>query len=126
VPQVWAFDRDGPIGRGDLWLASHWTFLEIDGDLKYGRTASPDALVDEKQRQERLERAGFGVARVTPHELDSLGPSVLSKRIIAASRRARLSRLASPADVGYVGPPPDWAAAGSNVTISHPPGHLRD
>lgn len=124
VPQVWAFDRDGPIGRGDLWMASHWTYLEVDGDLKYGRTSHPGTLIDEKRRQERLERAGFGVARITPRELDERGPVLLSERISAASRRGRLARLASPGDVGYVGPPPAWATAGAVVAISHPPKSL--
>lgn len=35
VSQVWAYDTAGPIGCGDLWLPDWWTFLEVDGALKY-------------------------------------------------------------------------------------------
>ena len=36
--------------------------IEADGMLKY---TDPAALRDEKRRQERLERAGYGVVRVS-------------------------------------------------------------
>lgn len=78
TPQVWAYDDGGPIGCGDLWLPSRWTFLKVDGDVKYTEAVGGDSLLVEKLRQERLERAGFGVARVAARESTS-GPLLLER-----------------------------------------------
>ena len=69
ISQVWAYDATGPIGCGDLWLDRLWTFLEVDGDLKYGPGSGRTILLEEKQRQERLEDAGFGVARIAARDV---------------------------------------------------------
>jgi hypothetical protein len=112
IPQVWAYDETGPIGCGDLWLPELWAYLEVDGDLKYRSGASPVTLVDEKHRQERLELAGFGVARVAAK--DAQNARLLTERVIRAAQRGRLMRTSSP-PTGSVGPPPTWAIRGSVI-----------
>lgn len=119
VPQVWAYDDNGPIGCGDLWLPQLWSFLEVDGDVKYTQAANPEILLDEKRRQERLQRAGFGVARVAAREARLT--SVISARVEQVAAQARFGRLASRHVTGYVGPPPLWAHRGTEVELLRPP-----
>jgi hypothetical protein len=116
--QVWAFDDRGTIGCGDLWLADLWTFLEVDGDVKY-RGGEPNVLLDEKRRQERLEEAGFGVARVSTRQVAQ--PGEVLRRVRAAAQRGRISRLAQ-TPTGFIGPPPRWARRGTVVPYLRPPG----
>lgn len=118
LPQVWAYDGHGPIGCGDLWVPALWVFLEIDGDVKYAADAKPTTLLVEKRRQERLEEAGFGVARVSAKEAR---PDVLVERVHKAATRGRVARAACDAVTGYVGPPPPWARRGLHVERTEPP-----
>lgn len=120
VPQVWAYDDRGPIGCGDLWLAREWVFVEIDGAVKYTAKARPTTLLEEKLRQERLEAAGFGVARVAASATDD-GES-MDKRVRHATAVAALARRTR-AITGYVGPPPEWADRGQEVSeVARRPG----
>ena len=119
ISQVWAYDATGPIGCGDLWLDRLWTFLEVDGDLKYGPGSGRTILLEEKQRQERLEDAGFGVARIAARDVRD--GDLLVTRILRASIRGRHARAANPSGVGYIGPPPPWAERGALVARQGPP-----
>lgn len=119
TPQVWAYDDKGPIGCGDLWLPRLWTYLEVDGDVKYGEDASLTSLLDEKRRQERLEEAGFGVSRVAARDVRN--QEHLISGVLRASRRGRLLRLTSDRVTGFVGPPPDWSVRGAKISWMRPP-----
>ncbi|WP_375491544.1 DUF559 domain-containing protein [uncultured Jatrophihabitans sp.] len=59
--QQW-IDTDRGRFRVDLLYRARRVVLEADGELKY--VTDPMALVEEKRRQEALERAGFVVVRV--------------------------------------------------------------
>lgn len=62
VPQVVIRDELGAvIGRVDFLLQGTRVIVEFDGMVKY---ASPDALVREKRREIRLQRAGYVVVRL--------------------------------------------------------------
>lgn len=61
--QVLLGDSWGPIGRVDFYWPEYGVVLEVDGMVKY--RDQPYALVAEKHRQERLERAGYIVCRLT-------------------------------------------------------------
>jgi hypothetical protein len=117
VPQVWACDGLGPTGCGDLWLPRLWAFLEVDGDVKYLEHAAPGRLIDEKLRQERLEEAGFGVARISARSM--VDRDLVVQRVQRASARGRLARSISPS-AGYVAGPPPWARRGSAIAIGWP------
>ena len=119
TPQVWAFDERGPIGCGDLWQPDLWCFLEVDGDIKYVGTGDLSPLLSEKRRQERLERAGFGVARASTRE--TLKGGSLAEEIDRAAVRGRIARMASSRATGYVGPPPEWARRGTVIEYAYPP-----
>lgn len=119
IPQVWGYDQHGPIGCGDLWLPELWTFLEVDGDIKYADDAGTETLLDEKLRQERFEDAGFGVARVSARRTREVG--YVLRQVHRAAARGRLARAASPGRPGYVGPPPPWASRGTAVEYQSPP-----
>jgi len=119
IPQVWGYDQHGPIGCGDLGLPELWTFLEVDGDIKYADDAGTETLLDEKLRQERFEDAGFGVARVSARRTREVG--YVLRQVHRAAARGRLARAASPGRPGYVGPPPPWASRGTAVEYQSPP-----
>jgi hypothetical protein len=120
IPQVWAFDAAGWIGCGDIWLPSLWTFLEIDGDVKYDRRSSGDTtLLVEKLRQERLEEAGFGVARVSARQ--AFDQALVTMRVDRAAARGRLARSTAASASGFVGPPPVWADRGTRIPYQGPP-----
>jgi hypothetical protein len=66
--QVEIYDANGRlIGRVDFLLAGVLV-VEFDGATKYG--GSPDAVVAEKWREDRLRERGYGVARVSWPDLD--------------------------------------------------------
>ncbi len=66
-PQVWV-DTDRGRYRVDLMYPEQRVIIEADGELKYNPD-DPDALTEEKRRQEALERAGFVVVRVSWYEV---------------------------------------------------------
>ncbi len=118
IPQVWGYDRDGPVGRGDLWIPHLWSYLEVDGDVKYTQEAPATTLMDEKHRQERLEEAGFGVARIAARDVKNL--CLLEQRIRSAGRRGQIVRATS-AISGRIGPPPRWARRGASIPWQEAP-----
>jgi hypothetical protein len=68
VPQLPIWDDDGIVAYVDLGWPEQKVVVEFDGMLKYdGR--SPDALRVEKLRQERIERLGWIVVRLTWHDV---------------------------------------------------------
>lgn len=117
-PQIWAYDADGPIGAGDLWVQDFWCYVEIDGDVKYVQSRSATPLLDEKLRQERLESAGFGVARISAR--DAGERPLMLRRLHHASRRAASVREAAPSTVGWIGPSPAWARRGGVIELTRP------
>lgn len=73
--QVWIATTRGQY-RVDMFYRRARVVIEADGDLKY-RTRP--ALVDEKRRQEALERAGFIVVRVTWADVHNDAPGVVER-----------------------------------------------
>jgi hypothetical protein len=63
--QVPIADEHGVFAYGDLGWPRLWTIAECDGLSKY---ADPRVLRREKLRQERIERAGWEVVRMTWHQ----------------------------------------------------------
>lgn len=64
VPQLAIWDEDGVVAYVDLGWPEQKVVIEFDGMLKYdGR--DPHALRAEKLRQERIERLGWIVVRLT-------------------------------------------------------------
>ncbi|YAL83459.1 endonuclease domain-containing protein [Dermacoccaceae bacterium W4C1] len=82
--QVVIEDRHGFIGRVDLLIEGTRAIVEFDGLLKYADDAA--ALTKEKVRQERLERCGWRVVRVTWADLNDPGRTLARIRAAAASR----------------------------------------
>jgi hypothetical protein len=97
VSQVDVHDTSGFIGRADFGVRGTRCLIEADGMLKYD---SPDALREEKIRQERLERAGFFVVRFTWADLERRPDDV-----VARVKRA-VARSADPAAAGWWRPAP--------------------
>ncbi len=62
VLQVEFYDDEGLIGRVDFYFPEYRTVLEFDGLLKYGG-GSPETLVREKRREDRLRALGLQVVR---------------------------------------------------------------
>ncbi|MFF0266359.1 type IV toxin-antitoxin system AbiEi family antitoxin domain-containing protein [Kribbella sp. NPDC004536] len=80
--QVKIWDDSGDeIGRVDFLLAGGLV-VEFDGAAKYG--GSPDAVLAEKWREDRLRERGYGVSRVGWHDLSK--PHATAARL----RRAML------------------------------------
>jgi hypothetical protein len=83
--QVPIFDRAGKIGIVDFLFRRQRTIVEVDGRSKYRN--DPDALFQEKVREDRLREAGYEVVRVIWAEL--VGPAqALAYKIGAAFTRA--------------------------------------
>ncbi len=80
--------------------------------MKYTDDAPAATLIDEKKRQERLEEAGFGVARIAPRDVRNT--MLLQQRIARASQRGQIVRAASETS-GCVGPRPPWARRGALI-----------
>jgi hypothetical protein len=105
VSQVDVHDAAGFVGRADFGVRGTRCLIEADGMLKYD---APEALRQEKVRQERLERAGFFVVRFTWADLERRPDDVVER-----VKRA-LTRSADPAAAGWWRPavrPPEGRAA---------------
>lgn len=63
VLQAELHDSDGFIGRVDFDFPAHNVVVEFDGLLKYGG-GSPEVLIREKHREDRLRALGLTVVRV--------------------------------------------------------------
>jgi very-short-patch-repair endonuclease len=86
--QVWIEDGRGWRCRVDALWREQRVILEADGKVKYASsTARGDALWAEKCRQERLERLGFRVVRVSWDEV-TRHPTQLVERVRRALRGA--------------------------------------
>lgn len=82
--QVWITDRSGlAVARVDFLIRSKRTIVEFDGLLKY---THPDALKQEKLREDRLRALGYEVVRPTWADLDD--PVHVHRLITAAFARA--------------------------------------
>ncbi|MFF0343458.1 type IV toxin-antitoxin system AbiEi family antitoxin domain-containing protein [Kribbella sp. NPDC004875] len=86
LPQAEIRDRHGSfVARVDFLLEPYAVIVEFDGALKYGG-GSPDALIAEKAREDRLRDLGYQVVRVTWSDLAD--PGGLLHRIRRAIARA--------------------------------------
>jgi hypothetical protein len=77
-------DRDGLIGRVDFYFPEYRLVLEFDGALKYG-DGSPDVLIREKRREDRLRALGLAVVRADWQDLEH--PAQLAATIRQAFTR---------------------------------------
>lgn len=76
ISQVNVFDRAGFIGRADFAIDGTSCLIEADGLMKYD---TADVLRAEKLRQERLERAGYTVVRLTWADLERAPRDVVTR-----------------------------------------------
>jgi len=83
-------DDQGVFAFADLGWPDLWTVGECDGLLKY---SDAGVLRREKLRQERIERAGYEVVRMTWHQV-TREPERTVARIRDAFARARRRRSA--------------------------------
>ncbi|GAB2629297.1 hypothetical protein ABI214_22470 [Prescottella soli] len=89
------------LGRVDFLFADAGVVGEFDGKVKYGKYVRAgqdpgDAVFAEKQREDRIRDAGWGVVRWTWRDLDR--PAVIGERI----RRAMTRRDGRPRPLGTV------------------------
>jgi putative AbiEi antitoxin of type IV toxin-antitoxin system len=77
------YDAEGLIGYTDFYWKKHRTVGEADGRMKYG---DPQALWDEKRREDRLREAGVQVVRWSFDDM-KYRPKSVHQRILAAFRR---------------------------------------
>jgi very-short-patch-repair endonuclease len=82
--QCWIETHRGAYRVDGLWERER-VVLEVDGLTKYHR--GPDALIEEKLRQEALERAGYIVVRVTWRDIHSEPEATLARIWSALARR---------------------------------------
>jgi hypothetical protein len=81
--QIPIHDREGSIGSVDFLFSEHRTVVEVDGRVKYRE--NPDALFNEKRREDRIRSAGYELVRVTWDELQR--PEIVLHKIRAAFAR---------------------------------------
>lgn len=79
-------DRLGLIGRVDFDFDGYQTVVEFDGALKYGG-GSPEVLIREKRREDRLRALGLTVIRTDWSDFDR--PAELAARLIQVLNRHR-------------------------------------
>ncbi|MDX2974698.1 type IV toxin-antitoxin system AbiEi family antitoxin domain-containing protein [Kribbella solani] len=79
-------DRFGLIGRVDFDFEGYDTAVEFDGALKYGG-GSPDVLVREKRREDRLRALGLIVIRTDWTDFDH--PAQLATNMLRVLNRRR-------------------------------------
>ncbi|WP_432888766.1 type IV toxin-antitoxin system AbiEi family antitoxin domain-containing protein [Kribbella sp. CA-245084] len=79
-------DRLGLIGRVDFDFDGDWTVVEFDGALKYGG-GSPEVLIREKRREDRLRALGLTVVRTDWSDFDR--PADLAAGLLRVLRRHR-------------------------------------
>ncbi|MFG1627807.1 type IV toxin-antitoxin system AbiEi family antitoxin domain-containing protein [Kribbella sp. NPDC049227] len=80
------YDADGFIARVDFHFPLDDTVVEFDGLLKYGG-GSPDVLIQEKRREDRLRALGLQVVRATWSDFNR--PARLAAAIRGALTRAQ-------------------------------------
>lgn len=69
VLQVEFYDSHGLIGRVDFYFPAYNLVVEFDGLLKYGG-GSPEVLIHEKRREDRLRARGVAVVRTDWTDFD--------------------------------------------------------
>jgi hypothetical protein len=79
-------DRFGLIGRVDFDFDGYETVVEFDGALKYGG-GSPDVLIREKRREDRLRALGITVIRTDWSDFDR--PAELAAEMFRVLNRHR-------------------------------------
>ncbi|MGW6277560.1 type IV toxin-antitoxin system AbiEi family antitoxin domain-containing protein [Kribbella sp. NPDC055071] len=84
--QVGYEDEDGFVGRVDFDFPGYETIVEFDGMLKYAE-GSPEVLIREKAREDRLRALGLQVVRTTWSDFEH--PSRVAGRIRSALSRSR-------------------------------------
>ncbi|WP_328525326.1 type IV toxin-antitoxin system AbiEi family antitoxin domain-containing protein [Kribbella sp. NBC_00359] len=83
--QVAFTDADGFVGRVDFYFPGQRTVVEFDGLVKYAG-GTPESLVKEKLREDRLRGLGLQVVRITWANLAR--PNQVAARIRTAFARA--------------------------------------
>jgi very-short-patch-repair endonuclease len=83
TPQFPVLDGEVLIGRADLKLDRWDVIIEFDGTGKY---TSPDRLLAEKDREDRIRSLGYEVVRL--RWADLARPHLVRQRILAAIARA--------------------------------------
>ena len=84
--QVEFYDSDGFVGRVDFHFPAYDTVVEFDGLLKYGG-GSPEVLIREKRREDRLRALGLMVVRTDWSDFNR--PADLAANIRQALTRQR-------------------------------------
>lgn len=74
-----------PFAYADLRLTGTRSLLEFDGAIKYEGACGRQALVAEKEREDRIRRLGWGLERVIWSDFER--PLELNTRIVEAARR---------------------------------------
>jgi hypothetical protein len=92
IPQVEFRSSRGFRDRVDLYDPVNGIIVEFDGELKYGGASGREALVREKQREDRLRALGHEIVRFVWRDLDDLGYLAAEMR-----RGIKRSRTALPA-----------------------------
>lgn len=83
-PQVEILDERGEfVARVDFLYADIKLVIEVDGRLKYD---TPQALWDEKLREDRLRELGYTIVRLTWADLDD--PQVVQDKVLRGATRA--------------------------------------
>ncbi|WP_165547156.1 type IV toxin-antitoxin system AbiEi family antitoxin domain-containing protein [Kribbella sindirgiensis] len=80
------YDRLGLVGRVDFDFDGYNTVVEFDGALKYGG-GSPDVLIREKRREDRLRALGLTVVRTDWSDFDH--PAALAAALLRTLNRHR-------------------------------------
>lgn len=88
VPQFRILDDGAVIARVDFYIPELGVVLEFDGKVKYAGLDGADALMREKQREDRIRRLGYGVVRLTWRDL--YHPARVEALIRAAAATARV------------------------------------
>jgi hypothetical protein len=79
VLQAELHDSDGFVGRVDFHFPAYDTVVEFDGLLKYGG-GSPEVLIREKRREDRLRARGLTVVRTEWSDFDHAADLVATIR----------------------------------------------
>lgn len=85
VPQFKVRDGRVVVARVDFYLPALKVVVEFDGLVKYEGMDGKQALAAEKQRERRLHRLGYGVARIIWADL--FDPRRVDSEVRAAARR---------------------------------------
>lgn len=85
IPQHKIKNGDIVVARVDFYLPALDVVVEFDGEVKYGGQNGQAELAKEKARERRIERLGYGVARIIWADL--FDPRRVQAEVQAARRR---------------------------------------